>query len=198
MFYFLFKFIFCLIIVFLVYYLFDKKEITILEILILLIIVNICLYSLSNNLDLLETILLTSITIIIYYFYIFLYQKSLVKKVNEDLVLINRGLINFNNLIKGKMTYDNLIYSLRKRGINNPNLVDYCIKSKQDLIIFKKNSIKNYPISIIIDGNILKDNLFSINKSMDWLKKQIDESNLVLKDINYAYFKNKNIYFVTN
>ena len=83
---------------------------------------------------------------------------------------------------------------------NEPYFIDmdYCIKSNNDLIIFKKNSIKNYPISLIIDGNILKDNLFSIKKNIDWLERKIDDNYLNLKDINYAYYKNNEVYFITN
>jgi len=198
MFYFTFKILFYLLIIYFVYYILNKKEITILEILILLFIFNICIYSLYNNINILNTLFLSLIVFISYYLFIFLYNKNIIKKVNEDIVLINRGIVNFNNLIKENITYDNLIYELNKKGIKSPDLIDYCIKKDNELIIFRKNSIKNYPISLIIDGSIIKDNLFSINKSMEWINNKIDENNLELKDINYAYFKNKEIYFITN
>ena len=41
-------------------------------------------------------------------------------------------------------------------------------------------------------------NLFSINKSIDWLNKKIKDNNLSLININYAYYKNKNVYFITD
>ena len=142
---------------------------------------------------------LSLIIFLTYCLYKYLYEFSLNNKIkNSDKVFINRGIINFQELIKENYSYDNLIYNLKKKGISNPNLVDYCIKKNNDLIIFRKNSIKNYPISLIIDGNILKDNLFSINKTIEWLNKKIIDSNLELKNINYAYFKNREIYFVTN
>ena len=176
----------------------NKKEIGILEIITLLFIFNISLFTLYRGLNLLYTIILSLIVIIVYYLYIYLYKKDIVRKVNDDKVFINRGIINFKELIDAGYTYEGLLYNLRKRGIKNPNLVDYCIKKGNDLIIFKKNSVSNYPISIIIDGKIIKDNLFSLNKSLEWLDKKIDAANLELKNINYAYFKNKEVYFVTN
>ena len=198
MFFFLIKVIFYILIIFGVYYIFNKKEIDILEIIILLFIFNICIYSMYNNLNIIFTLVIALIILSCYYLYVFLYNTNINKKLNNEKILINRGIINFNNLIKEKISYNNLIYELRKKGIDNPSVVDYCIKINKEFIVFKKNSIKNYPISLIVDGNILKDNLFSINKSIEWINNKIIENSLELKDINYAYFKNKEIYFITN
>ena len=198
MFYFTFKILFYLLVMFSIYYIFNKKEITILEIIILLFIFNICMYSLYNNVNIINTFFVSLIVFVSYYLFVFIYNKNITSNLNKDSVLINRGLINFNNLIKENITYNNLIYELKKKGIDNPSLVDYCIKKNNEFIIFRENGIKNYPISLIIDGNILKDNLFSIHKSIEWISKKIEDSNLELKDINYAYFKNKEIYFITN
>ena len=199
MIYFILKTISYLIIILLTYYLFNKKEITILETIILLFIFNICLFSLYNNINLIYTSLIVLISLLIYYLYNYLYKKSLNKKIyNTDKVLINRGLINFQELIKEKITYESLILSLKKKGINNPNLVDYCIKKGNDLVIFQSKKLKNYPISIIIDGNILYDNLNSINKNYEWLNNKINDNDLDIHDINYAFYKDKEIYFLTN
>ena len=198
MFYFFIKIIVYILIIYLIYYHFQKKEITILEIIILLFIFNILIFSLYSNISIITTIIISLIILLSYYIYIFLYNKDINNKLIDDKVLINRGIINFNELIKEKITYNNLIYELKKQGINNPDLVDYCIKHNNNYIIFKNNSIKNYPISLIIDGKILKDNLYSINKSLEWLDRKIDENNLDINNINYAYFKNKDVYFITN
>lgn len=193
MFYFILKFLFYLILIFSTLYIFKLKEITILEIIILVIILNIDLYSLYTNLNIIYTFLLYILVIISYYLYLFLENKT----IKENNILINRGIINFNNLIKENMTYNNLLFSLKKKGINNPGMVDYCIKKGNNLIVIPKNTIGEYPISIIVDGKVIKDNLFSINKTREWLDKKIKDNNLSLININYAYYKNKNIYFIT-
>ena len=195
MFYFIIKCLVYLMIITFSYYYFNKKQITILEILILLFIFNICLFSLYHNINLIITLLLVILTIIVYYLTKFLESK---KEIKEENILINRGIINFQGLLKENITYDNLLLSLKKEGISNPCLVDYCIKKGKDLIILPKNSLGTYPISLIIDGKVLKDNLFSINKSIDWLNKKIKDNNLSLININYAYYKNKNVYFITD
>lgn len=193
MFYFILKFLFYLILILSTLYIFKLKEITILEIIILVIVLNIDLYSLYTNLNIIYTFLLYILVIISYYLYLFLENKT----IKENNILINRGIINFNNLIKENMTYNNLLFSLKKKGINNPGMVDYCIKKGNNLIVIPKNTIGEYPISIIVDGKVIKDNLFSINKTKEWLDKKIKDNNLSLININYAYYKNKNIYFIT-
>ena len=193
MFYFILKFLFYLILILSTLYIFKLKEITILEIIILVIVLNIDLYSLYTNLNIIYTFLLYILVIISYYLYLFLENKT----IKENNILINRGIINFNNLIKENMTYNNLLFSLKKKGINNPGMVDYCIKKGNNLIVIPKNTIGEYPISIIVDGKVIKDNLFSINKTREWLDKKIKDNNLSLININYAYYKNKNIYFIT-
>lgn len=193
MFYFILKFLFYLILILSTLYIFKLKEITILEIIILVIVLNIDLYSLYTNLNIIYTFLLYILVIISYYLYLFLENKT----IKENNILINRGIINFNNLIKENMNYNNLLFSLKKKGINNPGMVDYCIKKGNNLIVIPKNTIGEYPISIIVDGKVIKDNLFSINKTREWLDKKIKDNNLSLININYAYYKNKNIYFIT-
>ncbi len=193
MFYFILKFLFYLILILSTLYIFKLKEITILEIIIIVINLNIVLYSLYTNLNIIYTFLLYLFVIISYYLYLFLENKT----IKENNILINRGIINFNNLIKENMTYNNLLFSLKKKGINNPSMVDYCIKRGNNLIVIPKSMIGEYPISIIVDGKIIKDNLFSINKTKEWLDKKIKDNNLSLININYAYYKDKNIYFIT-
>ena len=195
---FVLKIIISCFIIFYIYSLFNKKEIKILEIIILLFLFHICILSIYLKTSIFLLLISSILIIFLYYFYNYIESKEIIKKIPNDIVLINRGIINFNELIKSGYNYDELIYQLKIRGINNIIDIDYCIKSNNDLIIFKKNSIKNYPISLIIDGNILKDNLFSIKKNIDWLERKIDDNYLNLKDINYAYYKNNEVYFITN
>ena len=195
---FFFKVFLSIIIIFSTYTLFRKKEIKILEIIVLLFIFHLCMYSFLLNINIFIIIISSILIISIYYLYLFLEDKELNKKISKQSVLINRGIINFKELINLNYSYDELLYDLKKKGIDNIDNIDYCIKLNNELIIFQKNSIRNYPISLIIDGNIIKDNLFSVKKTIEWLNKKIEDNNLILANINYAYYKNKEIYFITN
>ena len=74
MFSFTIKIIFYLIIVLTNYYIFNKKEIRILEIIILLFIFNICIYSLYINLNIFNTLIISLIILASYYLFNFLYD----------------------------------------------------------------------------------------------------------------------------
>ena len=195
---FFFKNIFSIFVLFTTYSLFKKKEIKILEILILLFLFHLCVISFLLNIDLLTLLLSSVLIVLVYYLYKFLERKELNKKDSKGKVLINRGIINFHELIETGYSYESFMFELKKKGIKDPDCVDYCIKQKDELIVFQKNSIRNYPISLIIDGKILKDNLFSLKKTMEWLEKKLEENNLTMGNINYAYYKNKEVYFITN
>ena len=195
---FLLKIFISTLIIFLTYSYFRKKEIKILEIIILLFLFHICILSIYLNINIFILLLSSILIITIYYFYLYIENKEIINKLPQDKVLINRGIINFNELVSSGISYDELMFELKKRGVDNPDQIDYCIKKNNDLIIFTKNSIKNYPISLIIDGNIIKDNLFSIKKNIDWLERKLDENYLNIKDINYAYYKNNEVFFITN
>ena len=199
MFYFFIDIFLVLIMILTIYFILNKKEIGILEILILLFSLNISVFGIYNNFSFMNIFLANILVLIIYYFYKYLEDKKIVKNLDKECkVFINRGVINFRELIANNYTYNDLLYSLKKKGISNPNMVDYCIKQGNDIVVFGKNSLKNYPISLIIDGNIIKDNLLSINHTNEWLNKKLEENNLKLPDINYAYYKGKRVYFVTN
>ena len=195
---FFFKIFFSFFIILSTYSILKKKEIKILEIILLLFIFHLCLYSFILNISIINILFAVLLIICIYYLYLFLENKELNKKIPKQSILINRGIINFHELIKLGYTYNELIYDLKRKGIDNPNNIDYCIRQNNDLIIFEKNSIRNYPISLIIDGHILKDNLFSLKKTQEWLNKKLEDNNLDINDVNYAYYKENQIYFVTN
>ena len=79
MFYFIIKCLVYLMIITFSYYYFNRKQITILEILILLFIFNICLFSLYHNTNLIITLLLVILTIIVYYLTKFLESRKEIK-----------------------------------------------------------------------------------------------------------------------
>lgn len=192
------KIIFSTIIIYVTYSFFHKKEIKVLEIITLLFLFHIGILSIYLNINMFIMLLSSLLIISIYYFYKYMETKEIIQKLPKDIILINRGIVNFHELVSSGYDYDEFIYELKKRGIKNFDDIDYCVKKNNDLIIFQKNSIKNYPISLIIDGYILKDNLFSIRKNLDWLERKIEENNLNINNINYAYYKKNQIYFVTN
>ena len=126
---------------------------------------------------------------------IFSYSFSFFNKNKEEVILIKDGNINFHELVN-YYSYYKLVKYLKIRNIKLDE-ISYCIKKNNNLIIIKNKDI-NYPISLIIDGKLITENLKLINKNKDWLNKELLEKNMLIKDIEYAYFKKDKVYFINN
>ncbi len=114
-------------------------------------------------------------------------------------IIINKGIINFKEMVKQRYNLDDLLIQLREEHIRTIEEVDYAIlESSGKLSVFKKKNymIGDYPLPLIIDGKVENDTLNNINKSKRWLDKKIKEKNTELKDIFYAFYKNKDLYII--
>ncbi len=112
----------------------------------------------------------------------------------EDILLIKDGNINFHELVN-HYSYSKLINYLKTRNIKLDE-IKYCVLKNNQLVIVKNKGIKNLPISLIVDGNLIEDNLKLIHKTKEWLNKELLNQKLNLENINYAYYKNKHVYFI--
>lgn len=105
-------------------------------------------------------------------------------------ILIYRGKIDEDALIKERFTINELQERLRDKDIVNIGDVEYAIleTSGQVTVIEKPNKRKlipedlgitpdyeGIPYDLVVDGKIMKDNLNTINKSYSWLKKEVNK-----------------------
>ena len=82
-------------------------------------------------------------------------------------IIIERGKVNFKEMLKQRYNLDDLLVHLRSRGIKSIGEVDYAIlETSGKLSVFKKDDDKNrvYPLPIIVDGKIQKNTLYQIGK----------------------------------
>ena len=115
-------------------------------------------------------------------------------------IIINRGIINYKEMIKQRYSLDDLLVSLRSNGIKSLDEVEYAfLETNGKLSIFKYNFLKlnsNYPIALIVDGVIQNKTLKEIRKTKIWLNLYLRKQDLELKDVFYAFYKNKKIYLI--
>lgn len=115
-------------------------------------------------------------------------------------LIINKGKINYKEMIKQRYTLDDLLLSLRQEKIKNIEDVEYAfLENNGRLSIFKYNMFKikgDYPLPIIIDGVIQKDTLKNIKKSSLWLKMYLKNQQLLLEEVFYAFYKGSKIYII--
>lgn len=104
-------------------------------------------------------------------------------------IVIYRGRIDEQALIKEKLTINELQERLRVNGVSSIEDVEYAIleTSGQLSVIEKPNKRTTTPedfgimpeyvgisYDLVIDGKIMYDNLKKLDKSYDWLKKEVE------------------------
>lgn len=122
------------------------------------------------------------------------------KLVDGDVsVIINRGKINFSEMLKQRYNLDDLLVELRSSGIKSIEEVDYAIlEVSGKLSIFQKDDDKEYPLPLILDGKVDEDVLIQIGKNRDWLDNVIEKEGYVLKDIFYGFYRNNEVFLIKN
>ncbi len=116
-------------------------------------------------------------------------------------VIINRGKVNFKEMLKQRYNLDDLLSQLRGESIKSIEEVDYAIlETSGKLSIFKRSedSSRTYPLPVIVDGEVDEDVLLQIKKSRSWLDKRLDEEGYKLDDVFYGFYKENNLYLIKN
>ena len=114
-------------------------------------------------------------------------------------VMINRGKINFKEMVKQRYNIDDLLTQLREQHIKSIEEVDYAIlETSGKLSVFKKKHTRfgDYPLPLILDGKIQEDTLKQIQKTEKWLQKTLTEEKVNIEEIFYAFYQEKNIFII--
>ena len=115
-------------------------------------------------------------------------------------IVIKNGILNYKEMVKCRYSLDDLLMQLRQQSIKSIDEIEYAIiEHNGKLSIFKYNKNKDktsYPLPLIVDGKIQNNTLKDINKSVLWLINKISNKRLKIKDIFYAFYKNKHIYII--
>ncbi len=102
-------------------------------------------------------------------------------------VIIKEGKIKFKEMTKIRYSLDDLITQLREQGIKSIEEVDYAIlENDGKLSVFQKCS--DFPMPIILDGVINNDVLKELEKNNKWVHKILNEKNIKLEDVFYAFY----------
>ncbi len=115
-------------------------------------------------------------------------------------LIIDKGKINFNELVKQRYTLDDMLLELRKKNIKNLDDVEYAIlENDGSLSIFKYNFLKltsSNPFPLILDGLVQKETLKYLKKDLKWVENILSEKNIDLKNVFYAFYKNNDIFII--
>ncbi len=115
-------------------------------------------------------------------------------------LIINRGIINYKEMLKQRYSLDDLLLELRNNNIKDLKDVEYAVlENNGHLNIFKYSFLglnTDLPFPLILDGVIQKDTLSYLEKTEKWLYDYLNESNLNKEDVFYAFYKNNKIYVI--
>lgn len=112
-------------------------------------------------------------------------------------LIVNKGKLNIKEMVRQRYSMDDLLLQMRSNGIANLNDVNYAIlENNGKLSIFQKNEKMDSPLPLVIDGIINLDVLFELNKTKLWLENSLKAENIELKNVLYAFYKQKKLYIV--
>ncbi len=117
----------------------------------------------------------------------------------EPSIIINRGKVNFEEMLNQRYNLDDLLTQLREKSIKSLEEVDYAIlETSGKLSVFLKDKDHSYPLPVILDGKVDKETLVQIGKDEEWLNKRLKDNNVTAKQVFYAFYKNKHLFFIEN
>ena len=116
--------------------------------------------------------------------------------------IIKYGKINYNEMVRQKYNLDDLLVQLREKGYRNIEDIEYAIlENNGTLSVFeydKNKLIKKSPIPmpIILDGKIQYETLREMDRDDSFIYKMLDSKKIELKNIFYAFYKDKNFFLI--
>ena len=118
----------------------------------------------------------------------------------EPSVIIKKGKVNFKEMVKQRYNLDDLLTQLRAREVKSIEEVDYAIlETSGKLSVFKKQlGDNNYPMALILDGQIQEPILKEIKRSKTWLLEMLRLENVCLDDVFYAFYKGHQLFIIKN
>lgn len=208
----LFRTLLLYLLILLIFRLMGKREIgelSILDLVVYIMIAEMASLSIENTKDpLMNTLLPIFVLVIIQ---ISLALLSLKSKKFRDIVdgkptvIINNGKIDEQAMKAQRYNFDDLLLQLREKDVGNIADVEFAIlEPSGKLSVFQKNQGSqdgsdqengSLALPLIIDGEIQEDNLLLIDKTSDWLLKQLKEKGYEDPgEISFCSFQNGEFY----
>lgn len=114
-------------------------------------------------------------------------------------VIISKGKLQFNEMVKQRYNLDDLLLQLREQQIRSIEEVDYAIlENNGKLSIFVKDDKdkKVFPLPLVLDGVVQEDNLKFINKNRKWILNILNKKKIELNEVFYAFYKSDDIFII--
>ena len=181
----------------------EVGELSVFDFIVSMLISQLIAISIENYKDSILFVIVPLITLV--FFQVVIAKISLKSNKFRNLVdgkqsvIISKGKLNFNEMIKQKYNLNDLLLQLREKQIRSIEEVDYAIlenNGKLSIFIKQDKDKKVFPLPIILDGIIQKENLIYINKDEKWVNDVLNKKKIKLSDVFYSFYKNDEIYII--
>ena len=172
-------------------------EIQLSELVTTILLSEIASYPLTNaNIPFLYSVVPIVVIISLEIIMSFLATKSAaIKSILDDKpsIIIRKGIINQKEMVKMRLSMDDLLCELRLKNIASPDEVEYAILEQNGQIsVFPKDSKKQATLedlgltgagagishSVIIDGHIMDYAVKNAGKTRDWVEEQLQKKHI--------------------
>lgn len=116
-------------------------------------------------------------------------------------VIINRGKLNFKEMLKQRYNIGDLLTELRNKGIKSIEQVSYAVlETNGKLSIFTKqgNNYGSFPLPIILDGVLQEETLKEIDKTSTWVEEALKKEKLTKDKVFYAFYHDDKLFIIKN
>ncbi|WP_243298853.1 DUF421 domain-containing protein [Bacillus litorisediminis] len=120
----------------------------------------------------------------------------------EPSIIIHKGKIVYNQLKKNRLDINQLQHLLRSKDVFSIRECEYALLETDGTVsVLKKSDFASptrqdlslpseqvgLPITLVLDGEAVYDNLNAISKDLDWLKKELKQQGIPdIKNVLYA------------
>lgn len=113
-------------------------------------------------------------------------------------VIIKNGKVNYKEMMRQKYNLDDLLVQMREKGYRSIEEIEYAIlENNGTLSVFNKKKEKTpLPLPLILDSNIQKDTLDSLNKKEEWVYDILSRKGIDIEQVFYAFYKDRNIFII--
>lgn len=116
-------------------------------------------------------------------------------------VIINKGKINFKEMLKQRYNISDLLIELRSKGIKSIQDVSYAVlETNGNLSVFTKegNNFGSFPLPVILNGSIMEETLKEIDQSLSWIEKSLKKEKLTTDQVFYAFYHDNKLFIIKN
>ncbi len=97
--------------------------------------------------------------------------------------LINRGEIDQKELMRQRISVDELLSALRQKGFSDPGEVSYAIMEQDGQVsVFSKEECAQFAHPLVIDGKINPAAMKAAGKDRKWIENKLRRKSCSLKD----------------